>query len=59
MPMLIFEAARGLDHQFIAGRMTQHLIDQFEPHDVHDDDRKARPAPRAHVAQRPSSRSMK
>ena len=47
------EAARGLHHQLIAGRMTEHVIDEFESGDVDDDDRYALAALRAHVAQRP------
>ena len=47
-----FEAPRGLHHHFIAGRVPQRVVDQFEAVHIDEDDGNVVIAPRAHVAQR-------
>ena len=46
------EAAGGLDHELVAGRMAQHVVDELEAGDIDDDDGDALAPLRAHVAQR-------
>ena len=47
------EAARSLDHQLIAGRVAQHVVDEFESRDIHDDDCNSMMSFRSYVTQCP------
>ncbi len=49
----LLEAAGGLHHQLVPRRRPEHVVDEFEPRDIHQDDRNALPPLRTHVPQSP------